>query len=266
MHVFGGPAAVGAATAMAAGMSLNPDVGLALGALTAGIGTLIAGWWVTSGNDRKLVKQLQDEEVAAQQQHEAVDLQQVVLAADPEVRAVLERILYTHASIDSVFADGIDDQVEAILVSSREDLRALRDRAIAMTKLHKRLREIIQMSDGRWLTQEVERMDTELARTPAGGARDALAQARESTARTLTQWQTAFDKQAQVRSVLTMIESNLSEFKLAMELRKADAAMGAQSQGADVSELQARLTAAGDACDELMGRSTARQRRARRTA
>jgi hypothetical protein len=110
-------------------------------------------------------------------------------------------------------------------------------------------------------------MDHQLSRAPEGSGRDALLSARESTARTLAQWQTAVEKQGQVRSVLTMIDSNLQEFKLAMELRKADAAMGAHTAGADVSELQSRLTAAGEACDELMGRQPAGgRRRVRRSA
>jgi hypothetical protein len=267
MHVFGAPAAVGAATAIAAGATLNPDVGMALGALAAGVGSMLVGWWVTAGYDTKLVQQLQNEEASEQQQNEALDIQQAIYQADPEVKPLLERILFYHSNIDAAFADGIDDQVEAILQSSRPDLKALRDRAIAMSKLHRRLREIVQQSDGRWLHQEVQRMDGELSRTAAGAGRDALAAARESTARTLAQWQTAVDKQTQVRSVLTMIESNLQEFKLAMELRKADAAMGAQTAGADVSELQSRLTAAGEACDELMGRQApGARRRVKRSA
>jgi len=133
----------------------------------------------------------------------------------------------------------------------------LRDRAVSMVKLHRRLREIIQQSDGRWLEQEVNRMQADLSRTPEGGVRTALEAAMESTERTLVQWRAAVDKQMQIRSVLTMIESNLQEFKLAMELRKADAAMGSQSSSApEVSELQARLAAAGEACDELVGRSS----------
>jgi hypothetical protein len=267
MHVFGAPAAVGAATAIAAGATLNPDVGMALGALAAGVGSALVAWWVTAGYDTKLVRQLQAEEASALQQNEAIDIQQAIYQADPEVKPLLERILFYHAGIDAAFADGIDDQVEAILQSSRDDLKALRDRAIAMSKLHRRLREIVQQSDGNWLHQEVQRMDAQLSRSAEGGGRDALLAARESTARTLAQWQTAVDKQGQVRSVLTMIDSNLQEFKLAMELRKADAAMGAQTAGADVSELQSRLTAAGEACDELMGRQTSgARRRVRRSA
>jgi len=43
-----------------------------------------------------------------------------------------------------------------------------------------------------------------------------------------------------------------------MELRKADAALGAGSTAPDVTELQSRLAAAGEACDELIGRARAR--------
>jgi hypothetical protein len=68
--------------------------------------------------------------------------------------------------------------------------------------------------------------------------------------------------------VLTLIENSLQEFKLAMELRKADAALGSRATGRDVSELQSRLIAAGQACDELVGRapSTARGRQRRRVS
>jgi len=270
MHVFGAPAAIGAATAVASAAALNPDVGMALGAMAAGVGTVLAGWWVTAGYDRKLITQLQREQVEGEQKVSYEDVQHTIEAADPEIRAVLQRILGYHAQIDYAFADGIDDQVEAILQSSRDDLGALKDRAISMTKLYRRLKEIIQQSDGRWLSSEVQRMDGELKRAQDGPSRDALLAAREATARTLAQWQAAIDKQNQIRNVLTMIESSLQEFKLAMELRKADAVLGSQEAGPEVSELQARLQAAGDACDELVGRQSAsprdRVRRARRPA
>ena len=109
-------------------------------------------------------------------------------------------------------------------------------------------------------------MERELARTPEGPVRDALLAAHESTERTLKQWTAALEKQHQIRSVLTVIESNLQEFKLAMELRKADAAMGA-NQGHNVNELQQRLIAAGRACDELVGRTSIMgDRRSRRVS
>ncbi|MEJ7731953.1 MAG: hypothetical protein WKG00_22425 [Polyangiaceae bacterium] len=256
LHVFGAPGAVGAVAAVASAAALNADVGLALGALTAGVGSLLAGYWVTAGFDTKLVKQLQDEEQSKGAQLAAGEIQRVVYEAEPEIRPVLERILHYHATIEAAFADGIDDQVEAILQNSRPDLLALRDRAVAMVKLYRRLREIIQQSDGRWLEQEVRRMESQLQRAPEGAVRDALLAAKESTERTLAQWRAAVDKQMQVGSVLTVIETNLQEFKLAMELRKADAAMGSQTTGTEVSELQARLSAAGEACDELVGRSS----------
>ncbi|MBI4701857.1 MAG: hypothetical protein HY744_12015 [Deltaproteobacteria bacterium] len=263
MHVFGGPAALGALGAIAGAAALNPDAGLALGALVAAVGSLLAGYYVTAGFDRKLVEQLQNEGLAAEQQQQATSLQQVLADADPALRQPLERILQYHASIEAEFADGIDDEVEAILQSSRPDLQALRDRAVSLVRLHGRLRQVIQQSDGRALYYELERMKGELGRTPAGQVRDALGAAVQSTERTLGQWQAAGDKQAQIRSVLTVIETNLQEFKLAMGLRKADAAMGSAGQGAEVSELQARLAAAGEACDELIGRKERAPRRVR---
>jgi hypothetical protein len=90
-----------------------------------------------------------------------------------------------------------------------------------------------------------------------------LESARQSTERTYKQWLAAVDKQTQIRSVLTVIETNLQEFKLAMELRKADAAMGQQTSGPDVTELQQRLVAAGEACDELVGGANRARRRRR---
>ena len=268
MHVFGVPGALGAVTAVAAASALNADVGMALGALTAGVGSLLAGYWVTAGFDKKLVEQLQQEETNKGKMLEAGEIQRAIYEAEPEIRPVLERILHYHGTIESAFADGIDDQVEAILQNSRQDLTALRDRAVSMVKLHRRLREIIMQSDGRWLEQEVRRMTGELERVPEGSVRDALQAAKESTERTLGQWRAAVEKQMQIRSVLTVIETNLQEFKLAMELRKADAAMGSQTSGPEVSELQARLAAAGEACDELVGRSSVapRARVARRRA
>ena len=105
-------------------------------------------------------------------------------------------------------------------------------------------------------------MAAELERTPEGPVRDALVAAKESTERTLAQWWSAIEKQKQVGSVMTVIETNLQEFKLAMELRKADQALGAVASGTDVSELQARLAATGQACDELVGRASSAPRRA----
>ncbi|MBW2455354.1 MAG: hypothetical protein JRI68_12620, partial [Deltaproteobacteria bacterium] len=151
--------------------------------------------------------------------------------------------------------------VERILTSSRDDLEALRDRAVAMVTLHGRLRRIILQSDGRGLYNEIERIDNQLKGTSDGSVRDALEGALASTKRTHEQWKAAIDKQSQIEAVLTIIETNLQEFKLAMELRKADAAMSSQASGLDVSELQSRLTAAGQACDELVGRKRARRRR-----
>jgi hypothetical protein len=54
-----------------------------------------------------------------------------------------------------------------------------------------------------------------------------------------------------------LLENSLQEFKLGMELRKADATLGSAAAGRDVSELQSRLIAAGQACDELVGRAPA---------
>jgi hypothetical protein len=265
MHVFGVPSAIGALAAVAAASTLNPDVGMALGALTAGVGSVLAGYYVTAGFDKRLVKQLQDESAGKEQQNEAAQIQRTLYEAEPELRQVLERILFYHSNIEQAFADGIDDSVESILQNSRDALRGMRDRALAMSKLHHRLREIVQQSDGRFLYQEVERMENQLSRAPEGASRDALLAAKESTERTLNEWKAAIDKQGQVRNVLTMIESNLQSFKLAMELRKADAAMGSEHATSDVSDLQARLAAAVQACDDLVGRgSVAPRARARR--
>jgi hypothetical protein len=98
-------------------------------------------------------------------------------------------------------------------------------------------------------------MDQNLSRLGEGSVRDALLAARESSVRMLEQWQDAFAKRQQVTSVLTLIENNLQEFKLAMELRKADATLGTTATGPDVSDLQMRLAAAGQACDELVGQA-----------
>jgi hypothetical protein len=263
LHVFGAPAALGAVAAVGSASVLNADTGLALGALTAGIGTLIAGYYVVSGFDRGVERLLQDEAAERANALEHSELSRVLAESEPELRAQLERILHAHAAIEAVFTDGIDDQVEAILQNSRADLAALRDRAIAMVKLHRRLVGIVQQSNAGWLDGEAKRMDAELARTPEGGVRDALLAARESTVRALMQWRNAVEKQAQVRNVLTLIENSLHEFKLAMELRKADAALGTEAHSSHVSELQGRLIAAGDACDELVGRGREDAPRAR---
>jgi hypothetical protein len=261
LQVFGVPGAIGAATAVATASLLNPDTGVAVGVLAAGVGTLLAGYRVVAGFDRKLVAQLQEDERARDEERERAELGQVLHEADPELRLQLQHILHTHAEIEAVFTDGVHDPVEAILANSRQDLTALRDRAIAMVRLFRRLTSILQQSDGRWLQQEVFRMDSELAQTPEGAVKDALLAAHASSVRALEQWRSAVEKQAQVRSILTLIENNLSEFKLGMELRKADVAMGTQDSAPEVSELQERLAAAGAACDELMGRPSAVPRR-----
>ncbi len=267
MHVFGVPTALGAATAVATAAALNPDVGLALGALTAGLGSLVAGYYVTAGFDRKLVERLQAEQVDQGRMLEEREVKNAIETAEPELQPVLARLVQNHAIIDAAFADGIDDAVEAILVNSRGDLRALRDRAVALVRLHGRLRTIIGQSDPRWLDHEVRRLSAEMVHVQPGPVRDAISAAKQSTERTFAQWKAAVDKQTQIRSVLTVIESSLQEFKMAMELRKADAAMGAQTAGPEISELQARLVAAGDACDELVGGAANAQRaRARRRA
>jgi hypothetical protein len=263
MHAFGAPSAIAATIAMISAHFLNADAGLALGAFSYFMGVLLALYVIVGGFDKTLVKQLQQDELARLQARQSGEVQQAIYQAQPELRDVLQRIVSLHASVESAFADGIDDQVEAILVASRDDLRELRDRAISMSKLHHRLHQIVVQSDGQRLYNELQRMTHELSNTPPGAVRDALQSARESTERTYRQWLGAVDKQTQIRSVLTVIETNLQEFKLAMELRKADAAMGQQNAGPDVSELQQRLVAAGDACDELVGGANRTRRRQR---
>ncbi len=264
LHVFGAPAAVGALTAMGTASLLNADTGLSLGALVAALGSVIAGYYVTAGFDRKLVEQLQAETVEAGVLASAKELEQIAFFADPEIRPIFERILAVHASIEAVFTDGIDDDVERILDGSRGDLSALRDRAAKLVELYRRLGEVVVQSDGQRLYDEMHRLKQEVARLPEGGARRAREEARQSAERTYAQWHAAYERRAQITSALTVIEKNLEEFKLAMALRKADVADG--SAGAtNVSELQERLTAAGQACDELVGRTPSEPQRARRS-
>jgi hypothetical protein len=264
LHVLGVPSAFGAVTAVASTAVLNPEAGLALGALAAGTGVLVAGYYVVAGFDRRLVALLQAEERGRSIELEQTELSQVLLAAEPPLRAQLERCLALYAAIDAVFSDGIDDSVEAILSNSRPDLKALQQRAVNMVKLHQRLSSIIRHSNAEVLEADIRRMDRDLGQTPEGAVRDALLAARDSSGRALLQWRNAREKRAQVESVLTLIENSLQEFKLAMELRKADAALGAVAAGQDMSELQGRLTAAGEACDELVGRSSGAGRRVAR--
>jgi hypothetical protein len=253
--------------AVAGAATLNPDAGLALGALTAGTLALLSGYYVVAGLDRKLVEQLQEEDQGQERDRQAAELERVLAQADPSVRSTLQQCFALYDAIEAVFADGIEDDVEAILQNSRADLQALRARAIAMCKLHQRLDAIVQQSNAQTLYADVQRMDRELSHLPEGATRDALHAARESSVRALEQWNSAFEKRSQVQSVLTLIQNNLQEFKLAMELRKADVAMGTSTSGRDISELQQRLVAAGDACDELVGRApSARDRQRRRVS
>ena len=263
LHVFGVPSAIGAIASVGTASMLNTDTGLALGALVAGLGTVLAGYYVTAGFDQGLVKRLQAEKVQQGAVMDAQNLQQVVWNAAPEIRPVLERIVATHQAIEAVFTDGIDDSVERILDSSRDDLRALRDRAVKMGDLYRRLGEVIQQSDGRRLYDEMNRLKAQLGRMPDGPAKKAQQEAFESAERTYGQWHAAIEKQNQVKNVLTVIEKNLEEFKLAMALRKA-AAIDGESGATNVSELQARLSAAGEACDQLVGRQSGEFQRARR--
>jgi len=263
MQVFGVPSAVGAMAAVAGAAALNPNVGMALGALTAGVGSVLAGYYVTAGFDKKLVKLLQEEAVDQERALADNEIQQAIIQAEPHLQPRLQRIIHHHGAIEAEF-EGEHDAVEAILASSRGDLTALRDRAVSLVKLHRRLRDIIASSDGKGLMADIKRMEAQLKHTPEGSVRDALQTARESTERTHGQWRQAIEKQQQIDAVLTIIETNLQEFKLAMELRKADAAMSSKAAGPEVNELQARLAAAGQACDELVGRKTSTRRRRRR--
>jgi hypothetical protein len=264
LHVFGAPAAVGALTAVGTATALTADTGLALGALVAGLGTVLAGYFVTAGFDRRLVEQLQAEREEAGAAADAADVRAKVANAHPEIRPIVERIVGLHASIEAVFSDGIDDSVERILQGSRADLRALRDRATRTVELYRRLGEVIHQTDGHRLYAELNRLSAEVQALPAGSARQARQEALASTERAYNQWRAALDRQHQVQSVLTVIEKNLEEFKLAMALRKADVVEGGH-EATNVSELQARLVAAGEACDELVGRSSSETRTTRRT-
>ena len=263
LHVFGAPAAIGALTAVASATALNPDTGLALGALVAAIGSTIAGYYVTAGLDRSLVEQLQTEGVEARAATDARKLEALVSVTPPEIRGHVERILATHAAIEAVFLDGIDDSVERILDSSRPDLRALRDRAVSLVELYRRLGEVIQQADGQRLWTELNRLKSDAANLPPGSAKRSAEEAFASAERTYAHWHAAVDKHRQVKHVLTVIEKNLEEFKLAMELRKADALHG-ESAAVNVSEFQSRLSAAVEACEELVGRSSETRRNPRR--
>jgi hypothetical protein len=263
MQVFGIPSAVGAVAAVAGAAALNPNVGMALGALTAGVGSLLAGYYITAGFDKKLVKLLQEEAIEQERALADDEIQQAIIQAEPHLQQRLHRIVHHHAAIEAEF-EGEHDEVEAILASSRGDITALRDRAVSLVKLHRRLRDIIASSDGKGLMADIQRMETRLKHTPEGSVHDALQTAKESTERTHGQWRQAIEKQQQIDAVLTVIETNLQEFSLAMELRKADAAMSSKAAGPEVNELQARLAAAGQACDELVGRKTSTRRRRRR--
>jgi hypothetical protein len=264
LHVFGVPSAFGALTAVGTASLLNPDTGLALGALVASVGTLLAGYFVTAGFDRGLVERLQAEQLEHAALSEQQSLERAVWNAHPEIRPTLERIVTTHAAIEAVFTDGLDDSVERILTGSRSDLRALRDRAVTLVDLYRRLGEVLMQSDGPRLHSELLRLQQGVPHTPPGPARRAHEEALASAERTYGKWYSALERQREVQSALTVIEKNLEEFKLAMALRKADAVHGEAGSG-DVSELQARLHAAGEACDELVGRSGGHERRARRT-
>ncbi|MEY4544330.1 MAG: hypothetical protein RL685_525 [Pseudomonadota bacterium] len=267
LHVLGVPSALGAVTAVASATALNPDVGLALGALAAGTGALIAGYYVVAGFDRSLEAQLAAEHQGKEQQLEQDELSQVLATAEPGIRAQLERCLQLYATTEAVFHDGVQDSVEGLLQSSLGDLAALKRRAVSMGKLHQRLSLVVQSSNADTLWHDIQRMDHQLARSEEGKVREALLAARESSAQALAQWQGARDKLAQVSSVLTLIENSLRQFKLGIELRKADAAMGSNATEHDVSELTARLMAAGQACDELVGgMSSAEAPRERRRA
>jgi len=259
LHVLGVPSALGAATAVASSAMLNPDVGLALGVLAAGTGVLMAGYYVVAGFDRGLEALLAQESQGRDLMQEQNELSRVLATAEPALRTQLERCLDLYATTAAVFQDGVDDSVEELLKSSLGDLEALKRRAVSMVKLHQRLSVVVQSSNADALARDVRRMDQELAGLAAGSVRDALLAARQSSVRALEQWQGAWEKRAQVASVLTLIENSLREFKLGMELRKADAAMGGSAAENDVSELSARLIAAGQACDELVGRAPSAQ-------
>jgi hypothetical protein len=264
MQVFGVPAAVGAVTAMGASSAIGTDAGMGLGVLVAAVGSVIAGYFITAGFDRKLVKRLQDEKEQGQVARQEMAIYEVLRDAHPDIKPVLERILFHYQSIEQVFTDGIDDQVEAMLQNSRPDLANLRDRAVKMAQLYQRLGTIVQGQDGEKLTRELSRLEKDLRGASSETVQGALVEARDSTARALERWQAAADKRRQIGSVLTVIEKNLQEFKLGMELRKADAAMSGDSAAVDMSELQLRLRAAGDACDELVGHTPAPRLRTRR--
>lgn len=159
------------------------------------------------------------------------------------------------------------DTVEAVLEGSRTDLKALRDRALSMFKLYVRLRHIIQSSDPRYLQSEIERMDKGAAAYETRrNLRRARGRKREHRGYSRPVANRGGQAEANHRRVDHEREQS-AEFKLAMELKKADAAMGAETAGApNVTELQSRLQAATDACDELVGARGRRRRRARRSA
>ncbi len=262
LHVFGIPAALGMMTTAVAADMLNASTGMGLGALVGGVGSLLAGYYVVSGFDTGAVKSLQEEREAEAQEDRQSMIANTVATAPPDLRPIIQRINWNYQAIEQNFADGIDDQVESVLQGSRDDLKALRDRAINLVGLYNKLGLIIQQVNIYALQAEIERTTAELNAGAQGAAKDALLAAQESTQKAIEKYQAAQAKQKQVRNVMTVIDTSLQEFKLAMELRKADATLSNTQDAPDVSELQLRLESAGQACDELVG-GPRRRRRAR---
>lgn len=263
MHVFGIPAAIGSAVAVGVASVLTPEAGLSLGVLSAGVGSLLVGYYVVAGFDHGVVRMLQDEERTAAKIDQIEGMQLALRSAPDAMRPALESIISQHLAIEAEFEDDESCPVEAILANSRADITALRDRAVSLIDLYNRIERLLAQSDADRLRQELERLQLELDQTQDPTTIEALESARASTQRALEQRGAAEDKRTQIRSLMTMIDSNIKEFKLTMELRKTDAALGKGTTAPEVSELQARLVAAGQACDQLMGGGARSARRVR---
>lgn len=263
LHVLGAPLAAGMVTSAVSADLLNAGAGLGLGGLVAGVGAVLAGYYVVSGFDRGLVDALQKERAEGQLETRRSAITSIVSSAPDELRPIAERVVANYDAIEQYFTDGISDQVEAVLQTSLGDLEALRDRAVSLVGLHNQLSGILRQVDVYALNSELQRTTSQLQASPPGQASEALLAAQESTQKAIAKYQAAQQKQQQVRNVMTVIDTSLQEFKLAMELRKADATLSSDSGAPDVSELQLRLEAAGQACDELVGGTRRARQRAR---
>jgi hypothetical protein len=220
---------------------------IALGLIVGIVGMLIAGWYVVSGADKKLVEELAAEKRGTRGKGE---LQSAMAAASPETRAMLERIREKLDAVEPAIERAtMQGGSPAMLDGLRDDVTSVRHKVVAIANALPRLQIAKAKQDATRLEGEIARLTTELDEV-TGALRDALAASKTSAEAELIRCREAIDLEQQMTELLKTIET---------ETNQADKAVaGGKVAFADAERLRGRLAKTIATADSLLAAATKR--------